>query len=217
MVKVSIAILAGGQSRRLGEDKALLRLTGSGPTLLERTAGVCAGLTDDLFVIAPDERDYERFGLRVVGDRFPGEGPAGGVITALHAARYAHCLVLGCDYPLLSRPLLRWLIEQAEPDRPVLPRLPAAGRQGGGHTIEVLHGVYPVTALAEIEQAFVTGERQLARIVRNLQPRLIGPEALERFDPGLTSFRSVNRRVDTEWARTVLAERVARAGVRRRS
>lgn len=216
-MKASIAILAGGQSRRLGEDKALLRLSESGPTLLERTAGTCAGLTDDIFVIAPGGRGYEGFGLRVVDDRFPGEGPAGGVISALRAARYSHCLVLGCDYPLLARPLLRWLMEQADPERPVLPRLPAAGRQGGRHTLEVLHGVYPVATLADIEQAFSAGERQLARIVRKLHPRLVGPEALERFDPGLSSFRSVNRRVDAEWARRVLTERSARANVRRRS
>jgi molybdopterin-guanine dinucleotide biosynthesis protein A len=216
-MNVSIALLAGGQSRRLGVDKAMLRLIDGGPTLLERTAAICAGLTDDLFVVAPAERGYEATGLRIVADRFPGQGPAGGVITALGAARHACCLVLGCDYPHLSRPLVRWLIELADADRPVLPRLPEAGRQGGDQTLEVLHGVYPVAALAEIERGVAGGERQLARLVLNLRPRLLTLEAVLRFDPGLRSFRSVNRHEDVAWARQALADRSPSGAVRRSS
>lgn len=206
MTAISIAILAGGRSRRFGADKALLRLDEHGPTLLERTTGTCAGLTGDLFVVAPGDRGYESLGVRVVTDRFPGEGPAGGLITALGAARHPGCLVLGCDYPLLARPLLRWLIEQAEVNRPVLPRLPGAGRQGDGQTLEVLHGVYPVAALPAIERAFAEGERQLARIVMRLHPRLVTLEEVIRFDPGLRSFHSVNHPGDAAWARRALAE-----------
>lgn len=213
---VSIAILAGGRSTRLGEDKALLRLIESGPTLLERAAAACAGLSDDLFVVAPAERGYASLGVRLVDERFPGEGPAGGVITALGTARYPHCLVIGCDYPLLARPLLRWLIEQADPDRPVLPEMPAAGRQGR-RTLEVLHGAYPTAALPAIEWAFTNGERQLARIIRRLHPRLLAPEELLRFDPGLRSFRSVNRRADAEWARGALLAQAGPPDVRRGS
>jgi molybdopterin-guanine dinucleotide biosynthesis protein A len=205
VLSVSIAILAGGRSRRLGTDKAVLRFVDGGPTMLERTAAVCAGLSDDLFVIAPNERGYADLGLQIVADRFPGEGPAGGVITALETTRYSCCLVLGCDYPFLARPLLRWLVEAADPDRPVVPQRPTAGRQGGDSTLEVLHAVYPVAARSSLEAAFAAGERQLAHMVMALTPRLVSLETLLRFDPGLRSFRSINRPEDAAWAHAVLS------------
>lgn len=209
MRPVSIAILAGGQSRRMGRDKALLRLGPEGLTLLELAGLACQGLSDDLFVVAPPERGYDRVapGLRIVADRFPGEGPAGGLITALHEARHACCLMLACDTPLLSRPLLRWLVEQADAGRAVIPWRSTASRQGGEATLELLHAIYPRTLLPELEQMFGEGERQLARLVTQEAPRLVPPEILVRFDPGLRSFRSLNRPEDVEWARALFAGR----------
>jgi molybdenum cofactor guanylyltransferase len=204
MADVSIALLAGGTSRRLGHDKALIRLVEGGPTLLERAVSACAGLSDDLFVVAPADRRYAGLGVRVVPDRFPGEGPAGGVISALGAASHPCCLVLGCDYPFLARPLLRWLIEMAGSEHPVVPWRPGSGRQGGAVTLEVLHAVYPVSALPSLETAFSAGERQLAALVMALGPRLVPLETLVRFDPGLRSFRSINRPEDAAWAQREL-------------
>jgi molybdopterin-guanine dinucleotide biosynthesis protein A len=204
MPDVSIAMLAGGMSRRLGTDKALLRLAGGGPTLLQRAISACAGLSNDRFIVAPADRGYAESGLRVVADRYPGEGPAGGVISALAAARHDYCLVLGCDYPFLATPLLRWLIELADPERPVIPQLPHAGRQGRNLTLEVLHGIYPSSALPVLEAVFNGGERQLASFALALEPRLVPLESLLRFDPGLRSFRSINRPEDAAWARQEL-------------
>ena len=214
MPSVSIAILAGGRSRRLGTDKALLRLVPGGPSMIERTALACAGLSDDLFVVAPETRGYADLGVRAVADRFPDEGPAGGVISALGAARLPCCLVLGCDYPFLARPLLRWLIETADPDRPVVPQRPSGGRQGGDSTLEVLHAIYPVSARPSLETSFGAGERQLARLVMALEPRLVRLETLLRLDPALRSFRSVNLPEDEAWAREVLARTHERGVVR---
>jgi len=207
MPAISIGILAGGQSRRFGTDKALFRLEAGGPTVLERVITACAGLTDDLFVVAPSGRGYGGIVARVVDERFPGEGPAGGLISALAAARHPHCLVLACDTPFLSRPLLRYLIEQILPDRSVVPQRPVSSRQGGRRTLEVLHAVYPNSVLTAAETAFAAGERQLAGVVTALHPRLIPLETLLRFDPGLLSFRSINRPDDVIWARRELLRR----------
>jgi molybdopterin-guanine dinucleotide biosynthesis protein A len=204
---VSIALLAGGQSRRLGTDKAMLRLEEGGSTLLERTVAACADFTDDLYVVAPAERGYHAHGLRIVDDRYPGQGPVGGVITALEVSSNPCCLVLGCDYPFLSRPLLRYLIERSDPARPVVPERPFTSRQGTSQTLDVLQAVYPVAALAALDAAFGAGERQLARIVMSLRPHLIPLETLLRLDPGLRGFRSINRPEDEAWAREELARR----------
>lgn len=191
---MSIVILAGGASRRMGEDKALLRPVPGGPTMIERVARRAEAFSEDRIVVAPPDRGYGDLlpGWRVVPDAFPGAGPAGGLLTALQAARSTHVLMLPCDAPLIAGPLIRYLLERADLDHPVIPWRMGVSRQGRGRTLEVLHGVYPVTLAPQIEKMFAAGERQLFRIVRELDPILIGPDQLTRYDPGLFSFRTLN-------------------------
>lgn len=197
---MSVAILAGGQSRRMGRDKALVRIDEGGETLIERVAAIAGPLGDDRLVIAPPDRGYaERLpGWRVVPDAYPDGGPPAGLLTALLEAREDSVLVLPVDAPFVSRPLLRSLLERADPVRPVIPWRPGDTRQGVGRTLEVLHGVYPRSPLPRLEAMYEAGERRLFRMVRDLDPILIGPAELTRFDPGLRSFQSLNSPQDLE-------------------
>ena len=63
---VSIAILAGGQSKRIGRDKAFLEVDGS--PLIERILVRVKPLTDDLFISTNSPEKYKQFGLRTVAD-----------------------------------------------------------------------------------------------------------------------------------------------------
>jgi len=197
---MSVAILAGGRSRRMGRDKALVRIEAGGETLIERVAAIAGPLSGDRLVIAPPERGYaDRLpGWRVVPDAYPEGGPPAGLLTALLEARDDAVLVLPVDAPFVSRPLLRWLLERADPVRPVIPWRLGETRQGLGRTLEVLHGVYPKAALPSLLAMYEAGERRLFRIVRELDPILIGPAELTRFDPGLRSFQSLNAPEDLE-------------------
>lgn len=191
---MSIAILAGGQSRRMGEDKALLRPIQDGPTLIERVADAVEPLSDDLIVVAPPNRGYGDLlpRWRIVPDMISDAGPAAGVLSALRAARHEVVLVLPCDAPFISPPLIRFLLERADHQRPVIPWRIGDTRQGMGQTLEVMHGVYPRSIAGEIEAAIERGERQVFGIVQGLNPVLVAPAELTRFDPGLLSFRSLN-------------------------
>lgn len=183
----SMAILAGGASRRMGEDKALLRLTADGLTLLERAILVASGVSSDVFVVCPPDREYARFGARIAADRFPGEGPLGGIITALEAARADQVLVLSCDHPFLSVPLLRWISELPA----VQLVLPEIVRDGEKRTFPV-HARYKRDTFRVLMRQFAAGERRLGRAISALETRLIGVRELQRFDPGLRSLINVN-------------------------
>ena len=198
MERTSIAIIAGGASRRMGEDKALLRISPTGPRLIEIVAAASEQFGSDRMVIAPIERGYGDLlpGWRVVPDTVAGAGPGAGMLTALESAREDRVLVLPCDAPLLSVPLLRFLIERCDGTHPVVPWRYGSTRQGIGPTLEVLHGVYPRAVLPDLKAMLDAGERQFFRIVERLDPVLIGPEMLSRFDPGLLSFLSLNTPAD---------------------
>src|SRR5215472_14741130 len=104
---VNGAILAGGQSRRMGQDKAALLIDGE--PLLLRTVRLLRRVTVDLAIIGPAERGILAPGVPVIPDRWPNCGPLGGIATALQALAGEAVLVVGCDMPFLSPALLRYL------------------------------------------------------------------------------------------------------------
>ena len=109
--QVSGAILAGGQSRRMGSDKAALLIQGE--PILKRTARLVASITADVAIIGPPERAALAPGVRILPDRWPQQGPLGGIATALQALPGEAVLVVGCDMPFLNAALLRYLIALA--------------------------------------------------------------------------------------------------------
>lgn len=111
ILQMTVAIFAGGESRRMGTDKAALRF--GGVSLLERAAraALSAGLP---VLVAGRERPegWQTPGVGFAPDAAPGRGPLGGLETAL---RYAATPVLAvaCDMPLLTPDALVWLRDQA--------------------------------------------------------------------------------------------------------
>ena len=153
-----IAILAGGQSRRMGTDKAVLEI--GGMTLLERTARLA--LAVDLPVLVAGRACPDGWLLpqvTFVEDAAPGLGPAGGLATVLRQAQTS-VLALACDLPLLTEDALRWLIAQAKAQ---------SGSSGlvtiNGGQKEPLFSVYHRESLPLIESRLATGRRSLHGVI----------------------------------------------------
>ena len=117
------AILCGGASRRMGEPKALVEVDGV-PMALRVAAALSAAGASDVVLVGGDPAWSELFGLKQVPDRWPGEGPLGGLATALLDVPAAcgagdptnpadmTVLVAACDQPWLDGPSL-WLLVAA--------------------------------------------------------------------------------------------------------
>src|ERR1700741_1983815 len=93
-------ILAGGESSRMGRDKALLEL--SGEALIVRTARL-VGSASERGTQVGDSVRLEGFELDVIEDEFPGAGPLGGIATALRSSEVEWNLIVACDLPYLTR------------------------------------------------------------------------------------------------------------------
>ena len=109
---LTVAVQAGGRSSRMGEDKALLQLDGI--PLIERLLQRVSGLGDEILITTNRPQDYQYLGLRMASDPEPGAGALHGLHTALKAARGQTVLVLACDMPFVSRPLLEHMLQLAE-------------------------------------------------------------------------------------------------------
>lgn len=111
-------VLAGGQSRRMGRDKALLQRDGR--TQLRFAVELLQGVTEQQFVStrAQQQDDAERQCFAQIVDRYDNIGPIAGILSALETHPGVDWLVLACDLPNLDRQTLDHLIAHAAVEKP---------------------------------------------------------------------------------------------------
>lgn len=156
---LAIAILAGGESRRMGVDKASIDV--GGRTFLEWVSDAAASTELPTFVVGRAESASWSTELEVVLDRRPGQGPLAGLEAALEHAK-TDVMLIGCDMPWVSGEAISWLVE----------------RRGNGavarrEQIEPLFAVYPRTALSAVRAALDADRRSLTRLIPALKLREI--------------------------------------------
>lgn len=178
------AVLTGGASSRMGRDKALVTLETGRPLAFIAALALEGAGAVEVVVVGGDQAALETAGLRWIGDRYPGEGPLGGIITALSAASTDLVAVLACDMPGVG------------PSVPTALVAALAGEPTAGVAIAVVDARdQPLTAvwrrsvaLAVLEAAFDAGERAPRRVLDHLLAvRVVdlAPEELEDVDsPG---------------------------------
>lgn len=161
----------------MGQDKA--RLVWEGVPLvvhqLERLEGLMAGAV----VIGGD---YSDLGLPAVVDEHPGEGPLGGILTALGQSRSA--LILAVDMPRVTTATLRALLQRTGADA-VVPRHPD-GR------MQPLAALYRASARAKLQAAFDGGVRRVVEAIGALE--------IEWYDTAADEFRAMNTPAEYEEA-----------------
>ncbi len=163
-------VLAGGQSRRMGRDKALL--VENGLLLVERIASIVSAAAGTCAVVAPAGR-YEELGLAVLEDRWPGEGPLGGILTALEASGAERNLIVAVDMPFLDEMFLRSLLQHASHGSETVVPVHADGN------VEPLCGVYQASALSGLRQFFDGGGRRVKDALCQIPMRTVpAPERL---------------------------------------
>lgn len=196
-------VLAGGKSRRMGQDKALLLFEGRplGLRAAELVQQVCGDVT-----LVGDPAKFAAWGFPVICDLYPDRGPLGGIHAAL-----AHCdarlaLVVGCDMPYLSLEFLHFLAglaRESEADA-VIPESEAFG-------YEPLCAVYARACLAPVEQALQESRCKVSEVFGQLRLRLIPPAEWKPYDPDGRLFQNLNTLEDYEQARRELLLRVPEA------
>jgi molybdopterin-guanine dinucleotide biosynthesis protein A len=199
---LSVAILAGGRSRRMGRDKALIQL--GRHTLLEVVAQRVEPVADELFVVATDDAPYAALGFKVVPDAFDDAGSLGGIYSAMRHATHDFCLVVACDMPLLNTRLLEWMAGVPRDYDALVPEL--GGRrshQGGELTLETLHAIYGRSVLVPFRGRILRGQFKIADALAEVNVQRVCEEEIRNFDPDLLSFFNVNTPDDLNFAEAI--------------
>jgi molybdopterin-guanine dinucleotide biosynthesis protein A len=160
---VSGVVLAGGQSRRMGHNKALLELEGR--SLISRVLDRLGRLCDELIVSANDVDLYAHLPVRIVPDVISGRGALSGIHAGLAAMRNERAVVVACDMPFLSLSLLRYMTVVAEDYDVVVPRL--------DRYYEPLHAVYNTSCIGPIEQLVAESPQRVVALYERVRTREI--------------------------------------------
>ena len=189
----SLAIIAGGQSRRMGRDKAFVELAGK--PLIERVIEGSADLDQaETILITNKPAQYAHLGLPMYRDILPDKGSLGGIYTALVGAQSPNVLALACDMPFVNSSLLRYMIDQMDDDTDiVVPRL--AGYPQG------LHAIYKKTCIEAIAAQLAADQLKIIRFYDQMRVRYLDETDYAAFDPEGSSFANINTPAELEQAR----------------
>jgi molybdopterin-guanine dinucleotide biosynthesis protein A len=200
-------VQAGGGSTRFGADKALVEL--GGKTLLARTVELVASVCEETRIVAPAGK-YADATVAIIADRWPGQGPLGGILTALDFSnekfrdadgKGACALIVSCDMPFLTREWLAYLCERAvkSTSQVVVPE----SEKG----LEPLCACWRTDAAAAVQAAFDGGVRKVTEAMKRLPMEVLDESAWKRFDSDGRLFWNMNTLADYEEARRVFGGR----------
>jgi molybdopterin-guanine dinucleotide biosynthesis protein A len=181
-------ILVGGQSRRMGRNKALLRLTPDGPTLIEQVIAAVAPL-GPVLLVTNTPAAYAFLNLPMVPDTPLGQGPLAGLYSGLEAAAARYNFVLACDMPRLQPALLSHMAALPREYDVLVPRWTAPD---GTEQLETLHAIYSKACLPAIGECLQRGRLRMIAFYPAVRVQYLDEPELRRRDPALASFRNLN-------------------------
>jgi molybdopterin-guanine dinucleotide biosynthesis protein A len=175
-------ILAGGESRRMGTDKAFLQIEGR--PMIEQVLAVCKGLFEQCIIVTNTPDRYRSFGVEMVGDVFDFRGSLNGIYSGLLRSPSEYNFIVACDMPLLNSRLIAYMAEIAEGHDVVVPRY-------GGY-LEPLHAVYRRRILPVIEAQIRSNDHRIFNLYAHVDVRYLTEEEIDRYDPQRRSFKNLN-------------------------
>ncbi len=183
---LTVCIQAGGQSSRMGEDKALKTFLGR--PLIQRVIERLSPIADEVIVTTnrPDE-DYSFLNLRLIPDLKPGRGALGGLYTAIASASNPIVAVVACDMPFASATFFeaaKELMVREEADVVI-----AKSEEG----FEPLHAIYRrETCLPAIEAAINADQWKVIAWFPEVKVRVLTQDEIKQYDPSGLAFWNVN-------------------------
>jgi molybdopterin-guanine dinucleotide biosynthesis protein A len=183
-------VLAGGNSSRMGQDKALMQLGGT--PLVLRAAEILRPFVREVTLLAPADR-YGNLGLPVVADKWPDQGPLAAVCTGLLSSHAGWSIFLACDLPLVSREFIKLLVARVRATRSdaVVPRTEDGWQP--------LSAAYHSRCQAAFARAMQDGRRSITSLFDEVPVEVITPEQM--LSAGLSNEEFTNINTPEDWAR----------------
>jgi molybdopterin-guanine dinucleotide biosynthesis protein A len=182
---LTLAIQAGGESRRMGSDKALLPFLGR--ALILRLLSRLSWIAEEVLVTSNQPENYRFLGLNPIPDLLPGLGALGGLYTVLSVAGNPYVAVVACDMPFASPEIFLAelaVLRETGADA-VVPRSEAG--------TEPFHAVYRAeSCLPHIREAIEGGKLRADAWFEQVNIRYMDAEEILSYDPDRMAFYNIN-------------------------
>ena len=185
MSGLTVAVIAGGKSSRMGTDKAFAAIQGK--PLIEHMLSRIADLgQDETILITNRPADYASLRLPTYTDVIPEKGSLGGIYTALCHSQQPYTLVLACDMPFVNASLLRHMAGLCQDDQfdVIVPRVERYP--------EGLHAIYSQACLQPIRERIDDDQLKVISFYGRVRVRFLDEAEYLSYDPKKLSFFNVN-------------------------
>lgn len=182
---ITASILAGGLSRRMGFNKAFIKLNGQ--TIIERSVKLLSSIFDEVDIIANDAGLYEGLGVKVRPDEIKEAGSLGGVYTALLHSPAERVFVTACDMPYLDAGAVEATVRLSDDCDVAAPFI--------GGMFHPMHAVYHKRCLKPIEEMIKAGDLRINALFERVRTKKL-PEDDFGGLPITSSVENVNTQED---------------------
>ena len=190
MQALSAAILVGGESRRMGYNKAFLKIGQS--NLVESIVARLKTIFPDVFLIGNDPEPYRSLGLPVIADLYKECGPLGGIHAALVAANTPYVFITACDMPFLDVQMVACMAGKVSGYDVVVPKI-------RGY-LEPLCAVYGKNCLPVIESQLKCGQYKVIALFSAVRVNYLEQEEIEKLTAVEKAFLNINTPKDMQKA-----------------
>jgi len=175
-------VLAGGENRRMGKDKAFLKVAGM--PMIAHVLRALRKSVERIIIVTNSPEAYASFDALVITDACDKRGPLTGLYSGLLRSQDDYNVVVACDMPFLNSGLLTYMAGLAGEYDVVLPKI--------GNFTEPLHAVYRRGLLPVIEDHIKKEQQRIQNIFTGLRVRYLTEKEIDRFDPLRRSFINLN-------------------------
>jgi len=177
---ITVIILAGGKSSRMGQDKGLMLLNGK--PMIEYIIEIAKQISTEIIIVANND-SYLKFNLPVYKDEFLDKGPLAGIYTGIKNANTEKNLILSCDVPYIQKDLIEFLISNSEKNEITVSLFQ--------DKLHPLIGIYTKSCMPVIIDHIKRNELKVTTIFEKLKTKLLD---VNKFDS--SNFRNINTEND---------------------
>lgn len=189
----SLAILSGGNSSRMGINKALARLNGT--TIIEYLLAQLTPHFHDITIVTNEPELFRCYPAQVITDIYARKGPIAGIHAALTRTSANSVFVLSCDMPFVNYRVMKFMLSQVAGYDAVVPVL--AGR------LQPTAAVYNQSCMPLLTNCLENSKLKLTRIFEDLNTLYLDEKALDSFGPLPEVFFNINDPIALEQAREI--------------
>jgi molybdopterin-guanine dinucleotide biosynthesis protein A len=175
-------VLSGGENRRMGTDKAFLKV--AGVPLIEHVLRSLKDVFQDIIIVTNVPQRYAAYGVKMVSDAIAVRGPLTGIYSGLLQSSDEYNFVVACDMPYLNSRLISYIAGLAAGNDIVVPSI--------GGLLEPLHAIYRRQLITVIENEIRQDRKQIRGIFGRAKVRYVTEDEIDRFDPERKSFKNLN-------------------------